>query len=59
LVETIHRQKTGTIDVSNVCGHGDDLVRTENVLRQLGDYQIGRPADKHATEKDLAILRND
>jgi len=58
LVEIIHRQETRTIDVSKVFGHGNDLAGTENVLRQLGDCQIGRPAHKHETEEDLAILRN-
>ena len=47
-----------TIDVSNVFVHGNDLARAPNVLRQLDDCQIGRPADKHENEEDLAILRN-
>jgi len=30
----------------------------DSALWQLGDRQIGRLGDKHATEEDLAILRN-
>jgi hypothetical protein len=57
MAETIYRQEKRTIDIWNVCGHGNSLVGADSALRQLDNRQIGRLADKHATEEDLAILR--